>query len=174
MCVSQDSYPRKSILREQGKLGSKHTVKFSKGTCHQTKIRERKGPSRGIIQKCAPHARSPCAPKFRERSHEETLHQERCARKAAWDLARNIYKLKNLDKTTFCTPIEKGMPAPTSTRPEEREFAVDSGQKSIKLRRDGHSKKVQNPTAVLTASGEVQTHEEAQVFSHDLYLFVTV
>ena len=33
--VSQDSYPRKSIPREPGKLGSKHTVKFSKGTWHQ-------------------------------------------------------------------------------------------------------------------------------------------
>ena len=28
-CVSQDPYPRKSILREQGKLGSKRAVKFS-------------------------------------------------------------------------------------------------------------------------------------------------
>ena len=37
----------------------------------------------------------------RERSHEETLHQERCARKAAWDLAKNIYKLENSDNTTF-------------------------------------------------------------------------
>ena len=44
-CVSQDAYPRKSILHEQGKLGSKHAVKFSKGTWHQVKIRERKGPS---------------------------------------------------------------------------------------------------------------------------------
>ena len=34
-CVSQDSYPRKSSLREEGKLGSKHAVKFSKGTWHQ-------------------------------------------------------------------------------------------------------------------------------------------
>ena len=54
-CVSQDSYPRKSILREPGMLRSKHTVRFSKGTWHQIKIRKRKGPSRGIIQKCAPH-----------------------------------------------------------------------------------------------------------------------
>ena len=35
--VSQDSYPRKSILRERGKLGSNHTVKISKGTWHQKK-----------------------------------------------------------------------------------------------------------------------------------------
>ena len=87
-CVSHDSYPRKSILRESGMLGSKHTVKFSKGTWHEIKIRERKGPSRGIIQKCAPHGRSLCAQKFEDRSHEETLGQERCARKAALELAK--------------------------------------------------------------------------------------
>ena len=31
-----------------------------------------------------------------------------------------------------------------------------------------------NFTVVLTASGEVQPHEEAQVFVHDLSQFVTV
>ena len=49
-CVSQDSYPRKSILHDEGKWGSKHVVKFSKCTWHQ-KNWERKGPSQGIIQK---------------------------------------------------------------------------------------------------------------------------
>ena len=72
-CVSQDSYPRKSVLAREGKLGSKHAVKFSKGTWHQMKIRERKGPSQGIIQKWEPHGRGLCAPKFGERSHEETI-----------------------------------------------------------------------------------------------------
>ena len=42
-CVSQDSYPRKSIPRQPGKLGTKHAVTFSRGTLHQIKIRERKG-----------------------------------------------------------------------------------------------------------------------------------
>ena len=31
-----------------------------------------------------------------------------------------------------------------------------------------------NPTSVVTANGEVQTNEEAQVYVHDLDLFVTV
>ena len=31
-----------------------------------------------------------------------------------------------------------------------------------------------NPTTVVTANGEVQTNEEAQVYVHDLDLFVTV
>ena len=42
-CVSQDSYPRKSIPRKQGKLRSKHAVKFSEGTWHQIKISGKKG-----------------------------------------------------------------------------------------------------------------------------------
>ena len=45
----------------------------------------------------------------------------------------------------------------------------------MKLRRAGHVAKVQEPTiVVLTANGEAHTHEEAQVFAHDLNLFVTV
>ena len=39
-CVSQDSHPRKYILREKGKLGSNRAVKFSQGTWHQKKIRK--------------------------------------------------------------------------------------------------------------------------------------
>ena len=41
-CVSQDSHPRKSILRKEGKLGSHHTVKFSNRTWYHTKTGERK------------------------------------------------------------------------------------------------------------------------------------
>ena len=37
-CVSQDSYPRKSILLEKGKLGSKRTVNFSKALGTKWKI----------------------------------------------------------------------------------------------------------------------------------------
>ena len=71
------------VLREEGKFGSNYTVKFSKGTCHHVEIRESKGPSRGIIQKCEPRDRSPCSPRFEEGSQDETLHQERCARGVA-------------------------------------------------------------------------------------------
>ena len=56
------------------------------------------------------------------------MNNERCARKAASELAKKNYKLKNSDKATFYIPGEvKAMPAPTSKRPEEREFVVDSG-----------------------------------------------
>ena len=135
--VSQDSDPRKSILSELGMLGSKHTVIFSRGTWRQIKIRERKGPSRGINQMCALHERSPCAPKFEDRSHEETLTQERFARKAAWDLAKHIYKLRNLDKATFYMPGEAKVCRRLLLQrgQKKREFVVDSGASMHMMRK---------------------------------------
>ena len=120
-CVSQDSYPRKSILREPGKLGTKRVVKFSEGTWHQIKIRERRVHREVLSKSVSFMSVVLTRQKFGERSHEETLHQERCARKAAWDLAKNVNKLKNSDKATFYVPGEvKAMLAPTSKRPERR------------------------------------------------------
>ena len=96
---------------------------------------------------------------------------------------KNIYKLKNSDKATFEIPCEfKVMSTPVaSTRPEEREFVVDSGasmhmksNKELSSEEMGTVKSSRNPTVVLTANGEVDTHEEAQVFVHDLNQFVTV
>ena len=105
------------------------------------------------------------------------MQQEGCARRVAWDLAKHIYKLKNSDKAAFSILVQaRVVPAPTSKRPEEREFAVDSGVSMHMM-----SKKTQahmnwtlcedpeNPTVVLT-----HTNEEAQVFVHDLNFFVTV
>ena len=80
-CVSHDSYLRKPILRKERKLGSNHTVKFSKVTWRHIQIREIKG----IIQRCEPHERSPCAPTFAERTQDETLHQEHQARGVAME-----------------------------------------------------------------------------------------
>ena len=97
-------------------------------------------------------------------------------------LGENSCKLETSDRTTFHAPHEaKVMPAPTSTRPEEREFAVDSGasmhmmcKKELNSGEMDTVKRFRTPKVVLTANGEVQTHEEAQVFVHDLNLFVTV
>ena len=74
------------------------------------------------------------------------------------------------------------MPAPTSLLPEERDV-VDSGASLHMLsKRDVSSdekdtfffKRSRHPTVVMTATGEVQTFEEAQTYVHDLGLFVTV
>ena len=90
-CVSHDSSQRKSILREDETLESNHTVKFSKATKRRVKIRETKGALQGIIQKCEPQERNPWAPKFEESTQDETLKQERCVRRGAWELAKVVY-----------------------------------------------------------------------------------
>ena len=53
-----------------------------------------------------PHQRIPIAPKFEDRSQEETEWQERYAREAAWRLAKNILKLKKKIKATFFSLAE--------------------------------------------------------------------
>ena len=89
---------------------------------------ETKNPSLGMICPGDPHQRNPNAPKFEDRSQEETEWQERCALEAAWRLAKNIQKLKEKRETTFFSPSENWcLPAPSNLKPEEREFVVDSG-----------------------------------------------
>ena len=99
--VSQDYYPRKSFLREPGKLEKNTPSNSPKAPGTNFKFGKAMTPSRGITRKCAPHERILCAPKFEERSHEETSRREGCARRTALDLAKIIYKLKNSDKASF-------------------------------------------------------------------------
>ena len=54
---------------------------------------------------------------FEDRSQEETEWQERCARQAAWRLAKNILKLKEKQKTAFFSPSENWcLPAPSAIK----------------------------------------------------------
>ena len=102
-------------------LGTEAQRAILNNTPRHVKTRERKGPSQGVIQKCEPCERSPRAPKFKDRSEEETLKQERCARRVAWKVAKSIHKPKEKDKATLRSPSEvRCLPAPSSRKPEER------------------------------------------------------
>ena len=86
--------PPKSTLRKSTDMPKTiQRVKFKKAIARHTKIRDQ-NPSLGYICPGEPHERSPNAPKFEDRSQEETERQERCAREAAWRLAKNIPKIK--------------------------------------------------------------------------------
>ena len=74
---------------------------------------------------------TPNAPKFEDRSQEETEWQERGAREAAWRLARSVLKLKEKNKATFFSPSESRCLPASTLNPEEREFVVDSRASSI-------------------------------------------
>ena len=57
-------------------------------TIRPIKNRERKGPSQGDTQHSEPCERGPHAPNFEERSQEEAMRQERCARRDAWEMVK--------------------------------------------------------------------------------------
>ena len=101
-------------------------VKFTKAIARHTKIRDQ-NPSLGKICPGEPHERSPNAPKFEDRSQEETEWQERGAREAAWKLAKSILKLKEKNEAAFLSPSENRCLPASTLKPEEREFVVDSG-----------------------------------------------
>ena len=72
------------------------------------------------------HQRRPNAPKFEDRSQEETEWQEQGAREAAWKLAKSVFKFKEKNKATFLSPSENRCLLASSLKPEERDFVVDS------------------------------------------------
>ena len=75
-------------------------VKFTKAIARHFKIRDQ-NPSLGDICPGEPHQRSPNAPKFEDRSQEETDWQEQGAREAAWKLAKSVFKFKEQERATF-------------------------------------------------------------------------
>ena len=118
--------------------------------------------------------RSPNAPKFEDRSQEETEWQKQGAREA-WKLAKNVFKLKEHERTTFFSPSENRCLPASNLKPEEREFVVDSGASMHMISKKDLSNsemdtltKSCSPTIVITANGEVQTNEETTVYVKEL------
>ena len=93
-CVFQHMTPPKSVLRKGTDMPKPiERVKFTKAIARHTQIRDQ-NLSLGYICPGEPHERSPNAPKFEDRSQEETEWQEEGAREAAWKLAKKVFKLK--------------------------------------------------------------------------------
>ena len=95
-CESQDMEPPKSssIFRKSSNiLKPIRCVRFAEAVLRHADSRDQ-NPSLGMICPGDPHQRNPNAPKFEDRSHEETEWQERCARETSWRLAKNIKKNK--------------------------------------------------------------------------------
>ena len=128
--VFQDMEPPKSssILRKSSDIRKPiRCVKFTKAVARHADIRDQ-NPSLGMICPGEPHQRSPNAPKFEDRSQEETEWQEQGAREAAWKLAKSVLKLKEKKtKAAFFSPSENRCLPESNLKLEEREFVVDSG-----------------------------------------------
>ena len=126
-CVFQDMTPPKSILRKSTDMPKPtQRVKFTKAVARHTKNRDQ-NPSLGYICPGEPHERSPNAPKFEDRSQDETEWQEQGAPEAAWKLAKSVFKLKEHERATFFSPSENRCLPASSLKPVEREFVAGSG-----------------------------------------------
>ena len=85
-------------------------------------------------------------------------------------------------KEQHSSRLRKNRCLPASTlKPEEREFVVDCGasmhiisKKDLSDAEMDTLTKSCSPTIVITANGEVQTHEEAAVYVKELDLFLTL
>ena len=159
-CVFQDMTPPKSLLRKSTDMPKPiQRVKFTKAIARHTKIRDQ---NLSLVYICpgAPHERSPNAPKFEDRSQEETEWQEQGAREAAWKLAKNVLKLKEHQRATFFSSPDNWCLLASTLKPEEREFVVDSGasmhmisQKDLSNAEMDTLTKSCSPTIVITANG---------------------
>ena len=124
---------------------------------------------------------TPMLQKIEDRSQEETEWQEQGALEAAWKLAKSVLKLKEHQRATFFS-LSENRCLPTSTlKPEERKIVVDSGASMHMISKKDLSDaemdsltKSCSPTIVITANGEVQTHEEAIVHGKELDIFLTM
>ena len=78
-------------------------VQFTKAVVHHANIRDQ---NLSLEMNCPgePHQGSPNAPKFEDRSQEETERQERYAREAAWRLAKSIPRQEKW--RAFVYPLE--------------------------------------------------------------------
>ena len=102
-CVFQDMTPPKSLLRNSSDMQKPiQRVKFTKAIARHADIRDQ-NPSLGLICPGEAHQRSPNAPKFEDRSQEETEWQEQGAREAAWKLAKSVWKLKETQGNILLT-----------------------------------------------------------------------
>ena len=94
---------------------------------------------------------------------------------------KNVLKLKEHERATFFSPSENRCLPASNLKPEEREFVVDSGASMHMISKKDLSDaemdtltKSCSPTIVITANGEVQTHEEATVYVKELDIFLTM
>ena len=102
-CVFQDTEPPKSssILRKSSNTQKPiRCVQFTKAVLRHANIRRPKSIAWNDLPG-DPYQRNSNAPKFEDRSQEETEWQEQGAREAAWRLPQNIQRLTEKDKTAL-------------------------------------------------------------------------
>ena len=92
-----------------------------------------------------------------------------------------MLKLKEQHRAAFFSSLENRCLPASTLKPEEREFVVDFGASMHMMSKKDLSNadmdsltKSCSPTIVITANGEVQTHEETILYVKELGIFLTM
>ena len=104
----------------------------------------------------------------------------RCPRSSV-EAGQKCIKIKGEKQSNILLTFGKRCLPASTIKPEEREFVVDSGASMHMIsKKDLNSAELEtltkscSPTTVITANGEVQTHEEATVYVKELDIFLTM
>ena len=92
-----------------------------------------------------------------------------------------MFKIQGEKQSNILLTFGNGCLPASTLEPEEREFVVDSGASMHMINKKKDLSKAEmdtftkscNPTIVITANGEVQTHEETIVYVKELDIFLT-
>ena len=155
-------------------------VKVTKTSARHTKIRDT-NPSLGHIvignlASVAPTLQNLRIGLWRRQSGKSKVPAKQ---RGSWP---KVYlKFKEHQRVTFFSPSENRCLPASMLKPEEGEFVVDSGASMYKISKKDLSDAEMNtltkscsPTIVITANGEVQTHEETIVYVKELDIFLTM
>ena len=149
-------------------------VKFAKAIARHTKIRDQ-NPSLGLICPVPTLQNLRIGLRRRQSSKSKVPAKQR----GGWLKASS--KLMEKNRAAFFSPSENRCLPASILKTEEREFVVDSGASMHMIsKKDLNSAEMDtltkscSPTIVITANGEVQTHEEATVYVKELDIFLTL
>ena len=129
----QRVYSTESRRSEIERIGGTHHKTLR---THEIRIRDRKGPSRGVIQAGEPHERNPCATRFEERTPEETSRQGRLCPQSSVGFGEKKYTSSKMQtKLRSVHTVEIKAAVLVSRNTEERMFVVDAGASMHMLRK---------------------------------------
>ena len=172
-CVFQDMTPPKSILRKSTDMQRPiQRVKFTKAILHVTLKFETKILRLDMFAQVNLISVAPTLQNLRIGLRRRQSGKSKVPAKQRGSWPKNVFKLKEQQRATFFSPLDNRCLPASTLKPEERELVVDSGasmhmtskKKSWVMLTWTPWPKSCSLTIVITANGEVQTHEEAAVY----------
>ena len=178
-CVSQDTEsPKTSVPR---KSGSNRAVTCS--TWHHTNSGKKGSIARGYAKGANLQNAIRVLLHLRKEQWMKPCNKNDAPAEKHGTWRKHIHQLKSKDRATFYFATEAWvMLAPSSKksrggRNSGRFWSINAHaeqKKGLSLGELEPLRKSRNPTTAVTANGEVQTSQDAQVYVHGLELFVTV